>query len=67
MALEHAAAVFAGCGAAYLEARALAALARALDDGGDAAGADGAWARIEAIYDAAGLPQEDRLYRRPER
>lgn len=65
MALEHSVAVFAECGAAYLEARAQAGLAQALAGRGDTAGGEGAWARIEDLYNAAGLLEEDRIYRRP--
>ena len=67
MALERAVALFAGCGAAYLEARALAALARARADRGDAAAADAAWNRVERLYSAADVPDEDRIHRRPDR
>jgi len=59
--------VFAGCGAAYLEAPALAALAGALAGRGDAEAASAAWDRIEDLYNAAGLPDEDRIHRRPDR
>jgi DNA-binding SARP family transcriptional activator/tetratricopeptide (TPR) repeat protein len=65
MALDHAATVFGGCGVAYLEAQALATLAQVLAGRGDAAGASAAWARIEDLYNAAGLPEEDRIHRRP--
>jgi DNA-binding SARP family transcriptional activator/tetratricopeptide (TPR) repeat protein len=64
-ALEQAAAVFAGSGVPYLEARALAELAQVTAGQGDTATADAAWARIADLYDTAGLPEEDRLYRRP--
>jgi len=64
-ALEQAAAVFADCGAAYLEMRALAALAQAMADRGDTAAADEAWARVEILCSAAGVPGEDRIDRRP--
>jgi tetratricopeptide (TPR) repeat protein/DNA-binding SARP family transcriptional activator len=66
MAIEHAVGLFAECDAAYLEARALAALARALTDRGDVTGAAAAWTRIEELYDAAELPAQDRLQHRPE-
>jgi tetratricopeptide (TPR) repeat protein len=66
-ALEQAAGVFAGCGAVYLEAPALAALAGALAGRGDAEAASAAWDRIEGLYNAAGLPDEDRIHRRPDR
>jgi tetratricopeptide (TPR) repeat protein len=64
-ALEQAVAVFAGSGVPYLEARALAELAQVTAGQGDTTTADAAWARIAGLYDTAGLPQEDRLYRRP--
>lgn len=64
-ALEQAVTVFAGCGAAYLEAHALAQLAGAMAARGDTAAAGRAWDRVECIYDAAGLPEADRLFRRP--
>lgn len=63
-ALTAAAAVFAGCGLAYLEARALAELAGALAGQGQTAAADATWQRLELL--TAGLPEEDRLYQRPE-
>ncbi len=65
-ALDHAVSLFAGCGAADLEARALAMLAQATS-GQDDAAADSAWTRIEDLYDAADLPDADRIYRRPVR
>jgi tetratricopeptide (TPR) repeat protein len=61
-ALEQAVACFDGCGAAYLEARALAALATAQADG---AAAHGVWARVEDLYAELAVPEEDRIYRRP--
>jgi DNA-binding SARP family transcriptional activator/tetratricopeptide (TPR) repeat protein len=64
-ALEHGAAVFAECGAPYLRARALAQLAQMMADRGDEAAAAAAWAEIERGYAAAGLPEEDRIHRRP--
>jgi hypothetical protein len=33
--------------------------------GRDGAAADAAWARIESLYRLAGLPDADRLHRRP--
>jgi DNA-binding SARP family transcriptional activator/tetratricopeptide (TPR) repeat protein len=66
-ALEQAVLAFAGCGAAYLEAPALAVLAEALTGRGDAAAASAAWDRIEDLYNTAGLPDEDRIHRRPDR
>jgi DNA-binding SARP family transcriptional activator/tetratricopeptide (TPR) repeat protein len=64
-ALEHGAVVFAECGAPYLRARALAQLAQVMADRGDATAATAAWAEIERGYAAAGLPEEDRIHRRP--
>jgi hypothetical protein len=63
-ALTQATAVFAGFGLAYLEARALAELARARTGQGETAEADAAWRRLELL--TGELPEEDRLYRRPE-
>jgi DNA-binding SARP family transcriptional activator/tetratricopeptide (TPR) repeat protein len=65
-ALRQAAAVFGGCGAAYLEMHALAALAHASAHQGDAVAADQAWTRVVELWDAAKVPAEDRLYRRPD-
>jgi DNA-binding SARP family transcriptional activator/tetratricopeptide (TPR) repeat protein len=65
MALQHAVMVFAGCGAAYLEVRALAQLAKIAQEAGEAAAASAAWTRIDGLYRAAGLPDEDRLQRGP--
>jgi DNA-binding SARP family transcriptional activator/tetratricopeptide (TPR) repeat protein len=63
-ALQQAVAVSAANGGARLECRALTALARALTERGDLTAADRARARLENLYDAAGLPAEDRLARR---
>jgi DNA-binding SARP family transcriptional activator/tetratricopeptide (TPR) repeat protein len=63
-ALERAVAVFAGCGAAYLEVRALSGLARVMAQQENAADAEAAWARVEHLYDAAGVPAADRLFGR---
>ena len=63
-ALEHAATVFAGCGAVYLEVRALAELAAIASGEGNAIAADALWARIDARYGPDGPPPEDRV-RRP--
>ncbi len=60
-ALRRAVTVFAACGAAYLEIRALAALRRAMADRGDPAAAEAARTRIESLYEAAGVPDEARL------
>jgi DNA-binding SARP family transcriptional activator/tetratricopeptide (TPR) repeat protein len=64
-ALEQAVSCFAGCSAAYLQAEALAALARAHEDLGDGATARAAWARVEDLYKEMGLPEEDRIHRAP--
>jgi tetratricopeptide (TPR) repeat protein len=61
-ALERAEECFAGCGAAYLQIRALAALAASERDPEAAAAA---WDRVDAIYTQSGVPAEDRLHRRP--
>jgi tetratricopeptide (TPR) repeat protein len=66
-ALEQAAAIFAGCGADYLEAQAHAELAGVMAGRGDTAAAAAAWAQVERLYDAADLPAEDRIHRRPGR
>jgi DNA-binding SARP family transcriptional activator/tetratricopeptide (TPR) repeat protein len=63
-ALERAASVFAGCGAVYLEVRALAELATLAQLEGNAIAADSLWARIDSCYGPAGPPAEDRV-RRP--
>lgn len=55
--LTEAIAVFAQSGLAYLEVRALAALAQAADE---AKTADAAWERVETL--SAALPDEDRRY-----
>ncbi len=60
-ALRQAAAVSAGCGAAYLEVRAQAGLARVLAERGDQTAARQARSRIEALYETAGVPAEDRV------
>ena len=62
-ALIKAQEVFAGTGLVYLEVRALAALAQVKASQDDPA-ADDLWARIESLYDAAGLPDGDRRHRR---
>jgi DNA-binding SARP family transcriptional activator/tetratricopeptide (TPR) repeat protein len=62
-ALERAAAVFAVCGMAYLEVRALAGLAGLMQERGDAAAARAAWSRVRGLYQAAGVPGGDRIYR----
>jgi DNA-binding SARP family transcriptional activator/tetratricopeptide (TPR) repeat protein len=64
-ALEHAATVFAGCGAVYLEVRALAELAAIVRAEGNAIAADALWARIDGRYGPGGPPPEDRV-RRPD-
>jgi DNA-binding SARP family transcriptional activator len=61
-ALRHAVDCFAGCDAPYLEARALATLAVAVGQPKEAAAA---WDRVEALYAAMEVPDEDRLYHRP--
>jgi tetratricopeptide (TPR) repeat protein len=64
-ALQQAATVFAGCGATYLEVRALAELTQVMARRGDTAAADAAWASVERLWDAAGVRAEDRIHRRP--
>jgi tetratricopeptide (TPR) repeat protein len=63
--LAEAIAVFAQSGLAYLEVRALAALAREQAARGEEKAADAAWDQLESL--SAGLPDEDRRYRRPDR
>jgi DNA-binding SARP family transcriptional activator/tetratricopeptide (TPR) repeat protein len=63
--LEQAVTCFAGCGAVYLQARALAALARAHEASGDGTAARAALAQVEQLYDEMALPEEDRTYRAP--
>jgi len=63
-ALETAVSVFAGCGAAYLEIRALGRLAGAVAELGDAAAADVAWTRIAELYLTNNVVAEDQLVRR---
>jgi DNA-binding SARP family transcriptional activator/tetratricopeptide (TPR) repeat protein len=60
-ALEHATALFAECGAAYLQIRALAALA----DASAEPAAEKAWATIDGLYHAGDVPDKDRMHRRP--
>jgi DNA-binding SARP family transcriptional activator len=60
-ALENASAVFAGCGAAYLEVLALADLAGIAEEAGDAIAGDAIWKRIDGIYGAASVPGEERI------
>jgi hypothetical protein len=47
--------------------RALAELASLMSDLGDTASAELAWARIERLQAAAGLPAQDRVQRRRDR
>src|SRR5712691_7928085 len=66
-ALRQAVAVFAGCGAVYLEIRALAELAQALAARGEATVAREAWDLVEDRYRVGGVPPKDRLYGRGDR
>jgi hypothetical protein len=66
MALNQAAAVFGGCGAAFLEIRALAELTQTLAELADIPAARQVWARVESLWDAADLPDQDRIPERPE-
>ena len=65
-ALRQAVALFAGCGAVYLEIRALSELAQALAVRGEESVASEAWDLVEDRYRVGGVPQEDRLYGRDE-
>jgi hypothetical protein len=62
--LRRAAQCFATVDAAYLEIQAQAALARALTAQRADAVADAAWARVEQLYDAGEVPEQDRVLRR---
>ncbi|HEY1918995.1 MAG TPA: BTAD domain-containing putative transcriptional regulator [Streptosporangiaceae bacterium] len=62
--LEQAVAAFVGCDATGLQAHALEALAQALAGHGDTAAAAIAWARVNELNTAAGLPEEDRFHDR---
>ena len=66
-ALRQATAAFAGCGAAYLEVRALAGLARVMAEQGDEAAAEEPRHRVEELYELAGVPEGDRIGRNPRR
>jgi hypothetical protein len=44
--------------------RALSGLARVMAQQQNAADAEAAWARVEGLYDAAGVPAADRLFGR---
>jgi DNA-binding SARP family transcriptional activator/tetratricopeptide (TPR) repeat protein len=61
-ALEQAVTTFAGCGAAYLQVRALAALAELTQRRGDAVAASATWGQVAALYRAANVPGGDRVY-----
>jgi DNA-binding SARP family transcriptional activator/tetratricopeptide (TPR) repeat protein len=64
-ALEQAVTCFAEAGTAYLQAVALAALARAHEDSADSAAARAALARLESLYQEMALPEEDRIHHTP--
>jgi tetratricopeptide (TPR) repeat protein len=64
-ALARAVPVFAGCGAAYLEVRALAALGELYTRRGEATAAAAAWRRLTERYVEAQVPEEDRRYHPP--
>jgi DNA-binding SARP family transcriptional activator/tetratricopeptide (TPR) repeat protein len=61
-ALEQAGTAFAGCGAAYLQVRALAALAELTGRRGDAVAGNATWGQVAALYRAANVPGQDRVY-----
>jgi len=63
-ALADAVALFATCGAAYLQVRALAALGAAYAEGGDTVQADEAWHGVDELYVASGVPVQERILRR---
>jgi DNA-binding SARP family transcriptional activator/tetratricopeptide (TPR) repeat protein len=64
-ALEQAVTCFASVGGAFLQAAALAALARAHHDSGDEEAARAAWALVQELYQEMALPEEDRVHRGP--
>jgi DNA-binding SARP family transcriptional activator/tetratricopeptide (TPR) repeat protein len=64
-ALTRAVECFTGCGAVYLEVRALAALATAHAAHADVLVAEATWDRIDARYEALAVPDADRQFRRP--
>ena len=64
-ALRYAASCFAGCGASYLEAAALAAVSRA-EVKGNPREAARAWEQVERLYAMMDLPQEDRIHGPPD-
>ncbi|MFI7543499.1 BTAD domain-containing putative transcriptional regulator [Actinoplanes sp. NPDC049599] len=63
--LGRAARCFAAVDAAYLEIQAQARLAAALTAQGPAVVADAAWARVQQLYDAGEVPEQDRVLGRP--
>jgi DNA-binding SARP family transcriptional activator len=64
--LRRAARCFATADAAYLEVQAQARLAAALAGPEPASPeSDAVWARVERLYDAGGVPERDRIVRRP--
>jgi DNA-binding SARP family transcriptional activator/tetratricopeptide (TPR) repeat protein len=64
-ALASAIAHFTACGAAHLQARALALVGDWYAQHGDEARADLAWHEVTELYDLGGVPAEDRIIRRP--
>jgi DNA-binding SARP family transcriptional activator/tetratricopeptide (TPR) repeat protein len=62
-ALQQAVACFAGCGAVYLQAKALGTLASAQEEAGNGLAARAAWADVAGLYREMELPEEDRIYR----
>jgi tetratricopeptide (TPR) repeat protein len=64
-ALEDAAECLAECGAAYLEAQALSLLSQAQAGLGNGVASRAARTRADDVYTAMGLPDEDRLHRKP--
>jgi hypothetical protein len=63
--LRRAARCFATVDAAYLEIQAQARLAEALTGQEPDRAADAVWARVEQLYDAGEVPEQDRVQRRP--
>jgi DNA-binding SARP family transcriptional activator/tetratricopeptide (TPR) repeat protein len=64
-ALRKAVDAFDGCDAAFYQAQALAGLAQALAVKGDTVDAEETWQRIDQMYGAADLPEDDRFSRPP--
>ena len=62
-ALHQAVTVFAGSGAARLQARALSLLAQVMADRDDDAGAEIFWVQLDDLYRSMDIPWQDRIHR----